>query len=134
MNILADDIIELRVPSKPEYVSVVRSLVADLAERVALPQSAVEDVRVAVSEACANVVCHAYSPVENGSADIVLRCSAEGGCIKMEVSDTGRGFLGDTPKRNGLGLVLIHALMDYVSLDTVPGKGTVLRMTKTSRR
>lgn len=139
MDTLACDFIELRVPSKPEYVSVVRTLVTDLAHKSALSASEVEDVRVAVSEACANVVCHAYSDPDWGDAEIIVRCSTDNDRLVMEVTDQGQGFDESAPRpirkseRNGgFGLVLIRNLMDQVSLDSSPDCGTVVRMVKES--
>lgn len=135
MRSLADDIIELRVPSKPEYVSIVRRLVTDLAHRISLSRSAVEDVQVAVSEACANVVCHAYPGSDTSPAEIVVRFNARRDGLTMEVADMGDGFTEFTPSRNserngGFGLVLIRNLMDQVSLSSSPSQGTVVRMVK----
>jgi len=140
MRILADDAIEMRVPSRPEYVSIVRAFVTDLARRMALSASAVEDVQVAVSEACANVVCHAYSQPDRASAEIVIRCSVRGRRLIMEVADTGHGFRTSilrsprTSDRNGgFGLLLMRNLMDQVSMNSSPDRGTVIRMVKKSR-
>lgn len=131
MSAPLDNAIELRVPSKPEYVAIVRTLISDVARRVALPASAVEDVQVAASEACANVVRHAYE--EPDESDILVRCSSSLDSLVIEIEDQGCGL--DKPcrrsgERNGFGLILIHNLMDDVSLDTEPDRGTVVRMVK----
>lgn len=131
---LVDDIVELRVPSKPEYVSIVRTLITDLAEKMAFSASAVEDVQVAISEACANVVCHAY-PDDDHDSEILIRCSTCDDRLVVEVSDTGSGFAGGPYPRShrpngGLGLVLIRNLMDQVSLNSSPDEGTIVCMVK----
>lgn len=137
MHSLTRDIIELRVPSRPEYVPIVRTLIADLARRMAFSASAVEDVRVAISEACANVVRHAYSDVESTATEMVVRCSTKDGKLAMEIVDTGQGVVESARKRpkridrqGGFGLLLMQNLMDHVSLDSSPDRGTVVRMVK----
>lgn len=136
MNALNDNI-ELRIPSKAEYVSVVRAFVTDFARRLGLSASAVEDVQVAVSEACTNVVLHAYSEDQHGS-EIILRCMLKDGRLMMEIADSGQGIAKRvkyvTERNGGFGLELIHTLMDNVSLDSSPERGTVVRMSKKTGR
>jgi serine/threonine-protein kinase RsbW len=131
------DSIELRVPSRPEYVAVVRTLITDIARRVALSASAVEDLQVAASEACSNVVRHAYAETKDADPGILVRCSYTRGRLVIEVADEGRGL--DDPhkplRRNadsegGFGLTLMRSLMDDVSLDSIPDQGTIVRMAK----
>lgn len=136
MNALSDNI-ELRIPSKAEYVSVVRAFVTDIAGRLGLCASAVEDVQVAVSEACTNVVLHAYSENQHGS-EIILRCTLKDGRLMVEIADSGQG-IGKrvkyiTERDGGFGLELIHSLMDNVSLDSSSERGTVVRMSKKTNR
>lgn len=138
MKELAQEFIELKVPSKPEYVSVVRALITDIANRMAFSQSAIEDLQVAVSEACANVVRHAYADPNDDAAEIVFRCCTGGRRLVMEVVDTGQGFMASRPtteseRFGGYGLVLMRKLMDNVSLDSSPERGTIVRMVKKPR-
>src|SRR5918992_627110 len=55
-----DSDIRLTLPARPENVAVVRHVLGALAEALALPPALVDDVRLAVTEACTNVVRHAY--------------------------------------------------------------------------
>jgi len=136
MNSMFGRAVELRVPSRPEYVAIVRALVTDIARRTSLPASAVEDVQVAASEACTNVVRHAYSDPDRGSAEILVRCITTHGRLIIEVADSGCGFTNpiapayDLDRDGGLGLLLMHHLMDKVSLDSTPERGTTVRMVK----
>ncbi len=138
MNIPESDTVEIRVPGKQEYVPIVRSFVTNFARRAALSRSAVEDVQVAISEACANVVRHAY--VDRASQDMVVRCSAENGCLTVEVIDSGRGFDGHIGWKSGadrsigFGILLMRNLMDQMYMNTLPDGGTVVRMVKVERR
>lgn len=139
MDIVIDRI-ELRVPSKAEYVSIVRAFVTDLSRRLGLCTSSVEDVQVAVSEACTNVVLHAYSDADHGS-ELVVRCGVKNGRLTVEIADSGQGFANAVGKPKysrdrdgGFGLVLIRNLMENVSLDSSPDQGTVVRMSKQTDR
>ena len=86
--------IEVRVPSRAEYVATIRLVVAHLAERMSMPPSAVQDLQVAISEACANVVRHAYPEEISEEAELLVRCSTDGEKIIAEVIDRGCGFDG----------------------------------------
>ena len=58
------DVIELKIPAKADYVGVVRLLVSGLANRMGFAYDDIEDVKVAVAEACTNVVTHARLETE----------------------------------------------------------------------
>ena len=67
------------------------------ATRSAMPDGVVEDVRLAVTEACTNVVRHAYEEGE-GAIDVVVRPRAE--TLEVVISDEGRG-MGPSPDTRG---------------------------------
>ena len=54
--------VKLTLPARPENVSVIRHVLGAFAEALRLPDDLVEDLRLAVTEACTNVVRHAYPP------------------------------------------------------------------------
>src|SRR5690625_2940891 len=64
------DYIEMKLPAKSDYVSVARLTASGIANRMGFDYEAIEDLKVAVSEASTNVVTHAYSEDEHG--DIIL--------------------------------------------------------------
>lgn len=121
-------------------MSIIRAIVTDLAEVASMSPSAIEDIQVAVSEACTNVVRHAYAGNEQAEeSDLFVRCSADGGQVTAEVIDRGCGFRdrGGRDRRRddgGFGLMLIHRLMDQVQLSSTPGLGTMIRMVKYAER
>ena len=57
-----DTDVKLTLPARPENVSVIRHVLGAFAEALRLPDDLVEDLRLAVTEACTNVVRHAYPP------------------------------------------------------------------------
>jgi serine/threonine-protein kinase RsbW len=108
-------------------VAVIRHVLGAFAEALRLPPDLVEDMRLAVTEACTNVVRHAYDDGELGSIDVVIR--PNGDRLELIVTDQGRG-LGPSADVSGpgLGLPLIAALADSVELDRLPGRGSRIAM------
>jgi serine/threonine-protein kinase RsbW len=127
-----DSDIRLTLPARPENVAVVRHVLGALADVLNLPETVREEMRLAVTEACSNVVRHAYSDGD-GNIDVVVR--PDGEALEVTVSDTGRG-LGPSPDVGGpgLGLPLIAALADAVEIDRGHGRGSRLVMRFLRRR
>src|ERR671917_1594415 len=82
--------VRLTLPARPENVAVVRHVLGAFAEALQLPDPVIEDMRLAVTEACTNVVRHAYSDGEPGPVEILIR--PEGDTLLVVVSDQGRGL------------------------------------------
>ena len=104
--------VRLSLPARARNIAVVRRALEAVAEELALPRRLVEDMRLAVTEACTNVVRHAYS---GGGADapnamrVELRPQPRGMLVVVE--DRGRGLApGPDDGGPGLGLPLIAAL------------------------
>jgi anti-sigma regulatory factor (Ser/Thr protein kinase) len=118
--------IRLTLPARPENVAVVRHVLGALAEVLGLPRSVTDDLRLAVTEACTNVVRHAYAD-EHGSIDVIVR--PQGDALEVIVADTGEGAgpSGDTAGP-GLGLPLIAALADDFKVEHTPRAGRRLCM------
>jgi serine/threonine-protein kinase RsbW len=119
--------VRLTLPARPENVAVIRHVLGAFAEALRLPPDLVEDMRLAVTEACTNVVRHAYHDGELGTIDVVIR--PNGDRLDLIVSDQGRG-LGPSADGGGpgLGLPLIAALADSVELDRLPSRGSRVAM------
>lgn len=130
----AFDYIELRVPAKPQYVSVVRLAVSGLAIRIGFTYDEIEDLKIATGEAVTNVVHHAYDGEEG---DIVIGCALFEDKIEIMVADYGNSFNFEEIKskigpykedenvtmlrEGGLGLYLMDTLMDEVKLNNEGG-------------
>jgi serine/threonine-protein kinase RsbW len=104
--------VRLTLPAQPGNIVVVRRALEAIADELALPRRLIEDMRLAVTEACTNVVRHAYDDDERESANAMrvdLLPSEDG--MQVIVEDRGRG-LGPSPDASGpgLGLPLIAAL------------------------
>ena len=120
--------VRLTLPARPENVAVIRHVLGAFAEALQLPADLVEDMRLAVTEACTNVVRHAYHDGEPGPIDVVIR--PNGNHLELIVSDHGAG-IGPSPDLAGpgLGLPLIAALADHVEIEHGPSHGSSLAMT-----
>ena len=120
--------VKLTLPARPENVSVIRHVLGAFAEALRLPDDLVEDLRLAVTEACTNVVRHAYPAGVPGPVEISIVPSD--GFVTVVVSDHGRGIGASSDTTGpGLGLPLIAAIADEVELQPVPGGGSRVAMT-----
>jgi serine/threonine-protein kinase RsbW len=124
---LHDSDVRLTLPARPENVAVVRHVLGAFAEALDLPAEIIEDMRLAVTEACTNVVRHAYDGIEPGRLEIVIR--PDGDVLEVVVSDHGRG-IGPSPDTAGpgLGLPLIAALTHRLEIQRAPQSGSRLAM------
>jgi len=145
MSPLPRDTMEILLPLEPGFLSVVRLAVAGAGTRAGLDIAEIEDAKVAVCEACTNVIEHAY-PAEKGLGPegfIRVRLTVHAGELRIEVEDEGVGFdpkrlpkinPEEKPVEGGLGLYLIRHLMDEVKIESAPGSGTKIIMLKRAAR
>ncbi len=139
----ADNVMELRLPARQENVGVVRVAVAAFASGLPFTLPELEELRVAVSEAAGNVVLHAYGyPEEAAGGEIAVRARIAGGALTVEVADTGRGIAdvaaarrpefttSSDPEHLGLGFTFMEQFTDALEVESAPGRGTRVRMTK----
>jgi serine/threonine-protein kinase RsbW len=122
----------LELASRPENLLLVREMLAGLAEAIALDGNDLHDIRTAVTEACNNVVQHAYREGEGeGALEVEVRVAEAS--IDVVVRDHGGGIrprIHPFPDgRSGLGIPLIQALADRVQYAGAVGEGTEVTMT-----
>ena len=106
----------------------VRHALGALGETLDVGSQTLSDIKLAITEACTNVVVHAYDGQE-GPMDIAASIEP-GNTLTVVVRDDGRGIAprADTPGL-GLGLPLIATLTDSVELSRTPDEQTEVRMT-----
>jgi anti-sigma regulatory factor (Ser/Thr protein kinase) len=121
---------ELALAARAENIAIVRHALGGLGEAFAVGEPKLSDIRLAVTEACANVVVHAYPGEEDGQMEVVA--SMEQDSLTVLVRDWGRGMRPrpDSPGL-GLGLSLMAALAENVQLGHDNDKHTEVRMTFT---
>ena len=129
------DLLKMCVPGKPEYVRTVRMTAASIASDAGFDIEAIEDIKVAVSEACNNTIVHAR---ESNIIDYYVEFMREDEKLTITVKDSGQGYdtdayvepAVDELQSGGLGLFIIKALMDEIDIESKPGVGTSIRMIK----
>ncbi|HAR62279.1 MAG: hypothetical protein DKM50_12795 [Candidatus Margulisiibacteriota bacterium] len=132
--------VEIKIPSLSEYVGVVRLAASGIANRLKFNHEEIEDIKIAVSEACTNAVQYAY-PGKLGEIEIVFVVKKDQ--LEVIVKDNGRGFdinrpasgsenNPDLPEKVGLGLgiTFMKSLMDEVEYDSEIGRGTIVKLVK----
>ncbi len=125
---MADDSpdLELSIPARAENVAVVRHLLGGVGDVLGLDPEILDDIRLAVSEACANVVVHAY-PDADGLLIVHVYASPAG--VTVAVRDHGSGMAPRTDSPGlGVGLPLIASLTRTLELSAPAGGGTEVRM------
>ncbi|MBD1372299.1 anti-sigma B factor RsbW [Hazenella sp. IB182357] len=139
------DFIRLNIPAKPEYVGIARLAVSGVANRMGFSYDEIEDMKLAVAEACTNAVDHAYC---GGDGEIEVACKIFSDRIQVDVMDRGNSFdISEIDERTGpithqsslnavrergLGLYLMKTLMDDVDIQL--DQGVVVTMTKFIRK
>jgi anti-sigma regulatory factor (Ser/Thr protein kinase) len=118
--------LEITLPARAENVAVVRHAVGGLGEVLQVDDQTLSDIKLAVTEACTNVVVHAY-PEREGPMG--LRASIDDRRLYLVVIDRGRGIVPrpDSPGL-GLGLPLIATLAESLELGTGHSEETEVRM------
>jgi serine/threonine-protein kinase RsbW len=130
--------IELEIPARPEYLALVRLVVTAAASNgPSLTDARLDDLRLTVSEACANAI-DAYRARGSWHERVVIRCALDSESIAVEVHDHAGGFdegsLSGPPApteparlhhERGLGIPLMRALTDAVEFRHENGGMTV---------
>jgi serine/threonine-protein kinase RsbW len=123
-----DDGLRLKLPALSENLALVRAAVAERAEAYGVTAPAVEDLKTVVSEACANVVLHAYvGAADPGPLEVEMTRDAE--WVRVVVRDRGAGVRPQAKTmeaRLKLGLLLIGAISHGFQLRSVRDRGTEL--------
>lgn len=120
----------MSLPARAENVAVVRHALAGLAERLGMDETSLADLKTVVTEACMNVVVHAYAGTEPGPLEVEAVSDGDG--LTVAIRDHGSGIRPrpDVEERNSLriGLTLIAALSSSFEISGGVGRGTEIRM------
>lgn len=134
----------LHVPSSTESLALIREFVTSVGRLATLDDGEIGNLELAVDEACANVIEHAYG--HDATKEVIVRAVFDDQTLCISVIDTGLGFdptstpsksveeLVKQRKSGGLGIRLIKTLMDEVQYEIVPGQKNELHMTKKIRK
>jgi serine/threonine-protein kinase RsbW len=120
--------LELKLPARAENVAVVRHAFGGFAEALSVDEQTLADIKLAITEACTNVVIHAYDDDQDGSLEV--DASIDRRRLTVVIRDRGRGIVPrpDSPGL-GLGLPLIATLAETLELGRDHAEHTEVRMT-----
>lgn len=143
--------LELVVPGEADYLQLVRDFVTAVARKIGLPDSRVGEIEIAVDEACANIIEHAYGgttfvradrPHGAGPQPITVRVSVFHNRMELRILDHGPQFVAEERRdldlaefvaggrRRGIGTYIIWNFMDEVRHAYHPGLGNELILVK----
>jgi serine/threonine-protein kinase RsbW len=119
----------MSLPARAENVAVVRHSLAGLADQIGMDEPGISDLKTVVTEACMNVVVHAYPADETGLLEVEAIPEPEG--LTVVVRDFGMGIrpraeVGTQSLR--IGLTLVAALSRSFEIKGGAGRGTEIRM------
>lgn len=126
--------IRLELDSRPETLALVRGVLAGVAELIGLDPELLDDIKTAVSEACNNVVMHAYG---EDTGPLGVRLYVHSDDIEVVVQDRGRGIPELAPsddRMQGVGLPVIRALAQRAEFKSPADGGTEVWMSFEGRR
>ena len=130
----------LQVPSSTQNLSIIREFVTAIGAQAGFDEKEVMRITLAVDEACANVIEHAYGL--DSTYEVTIRALVDDDALRFEIIDRGKGFdparirelnieeLVKERRSGGLGLRLIRSIMDDVQYQIIPGEKNELRMVK----
>lgn len=130
------EVVTLTMPARAEFLLLARLALAGVSRAVAIDAETLADLKLAVTEACANAVRHAYADAEGR---VTVRYAVDGDRLEIVVEDDGEGFRpeevdGWEPEaldETGMGLSIIRAVVDDLVLGPgEDGRGTRLRLRK----
>jgi serine/threonine-protein kinase RsbW len=105
--------LKLSLPAESENLARVRRAVSDFAASLGLHENVIADLRLAVNEACANVVRHAYE----GAGAMKVEARPDGDRLVVVVHDSGRGLArASADPGSGLGLRLASAVSNSMEV------------------
>ncbi len=125
--------------SLAENESFARVVIAAFAVQLSPTVSEIADIKTAVSEAVTNAIVHGY---EDTCGMVTLRASIRDNLLSIEVQDQGKGipdiqqamepFFTTHPEqeRSGMGFAVMQTFMDELRVESAPGSGTTVRMSK----
>jgi anti-sigma regulatory factor (Ser/Thr protein kinase) len=124
--------LKLVVPSDPRFLSIARSVVSEVSAICGLPEETSQGVTLALDEAVANIIRHAYK--NRHDKEIELNCQANNERIVFSLLDEGEapdparicGEPLNDVSLSGRGTHLMRAIMDEMSYKQTSGKNELI--------
>lgn len=135
-------IIDFSLPAAAEWIKIPRVVTSVITERMTFHKDEAEGICLAIAEACANTIRHAYNKNKKGKVRIKFYIYPNK--LVIFIMDKGKGFIFSRGtlrfldkkfrlRESGRGIAIIKGTMDKYKFKSTPNKGTVLRMVKYKR-
>jgi len=126
----------IAIPSHPKYLCMVRDVTARMGKIFNVPETDIEHIKLAVDEACSNVIKYAYGGDTTRKIFVKFRLRKKG--FEVVIEDSGikaqpeliEGRSLSDVRPGGLGVHLIRRAFDVVTFDDKKKKGNRLVMVK----
>jgi serine/threonine-protein kinase RsbW len=126
----------ITIPSHPKYLSVVRTVTVKIGQLYEINETIIEDLKLAIDEACTNIIKHAYKG--DTSKKIILKYKVSQKSFKVVIEDNGsksninvmKGRNLEDIRPGGLGIHLINRVFDVFEFDEKKKKGNRLKLEK----
>ena len=131
-------VVELKIPCRPEFVGVARLAILGVASRMPFSYDEVEDIRLAVGEACTTAVERAVKANKTDTS-LTIRSEIVDSKLTIDVIDEvggepatppEEGESADTFDEQSIGALLMELLVDEIKVEPTPGHGTRVQMIK----
>jgi serine/threonine-protein kinase RsbW len=131
---------KMEIKSRTENLASIRDFIKTAASEAGFSKEAIDNIILAVDEACTNIIKHAYKYSPEGRIVITLKPGKKS--FTIEIIDYGKSFEPDLVPNpdlqkyvnqgrvGGLGMYLMKTLMDEVKYQSVPGKFNQVSLSK----
>ena len=131
---------KLEIMSRTENLAHIREFINSAAAEIGLSKETIDNIILAVDEACTNIIKHAYKYFPDGK--IILNLKTDKKTFTIEIIDYGKSFdpglipnpdllkYYDEKRVGGLGMYLMKKLMDEVKYTSIPGKFNQVSLSK----
>lgn len=135
--------VRLEFLSLPENVSFARTCAASFVAQMDCTLEELEEIKLVVSEAVSNCIIHGYD--NRTDEKVVMELSRyENRIVEIVVIDYGRGIedldqalepaYSSHPERMGMGFTFMKSFTDHMKVESTPGQGTTVKLTRSFQR
>lgn len=124
---IAPSQVDLTLPAHADSLTIVRQVLAGIGDALGWQDAFLSDVKLAVTEACANVVMHAYG---SGGGEIDVQSSIADGKLVTRIRDLGVGIAPTLGRESpsGIGMALMVSIATSVEIRSDRALGTTIQL------
>lgn len=132
------NLVKIKVPGEPEFIKVCRSAALATASLAGFDVDTVDEIGIAVFEACKAVTCHGY---DCWCSEYEMEIKKEDDSLTIEIISSGKHTVEknceiclDCPNEGDLGLSIIYSIMDSVKIENAEDGGKRITLVKKNAR